>query len=338
MEIEPGSVETSRHKSAYLACGPQDGPRIFFVHGWPELSLSWRHQLLALGNLGFRAIAPDMRGYGQSSNYTKHEDYAISEAVQDMVELHNALGQGPAVWVGHDWGAPVVWSVALHHPEIVHALANLCVPLGLEAGLDPLIEHVDRDIYPADSFPMGQWEYQLFYAENFSAAQAEMEVDPLKTVKLLFRKGDPLGAGQPSATAFTRINGGWFGTDGIPDMDIDLDVIRPDEAEVFAEALGRNSFFGPSSWYVNHDNNAAFSALAKSTSITKPVLFFHGEYDFVCQTAVGTLAEPMRRRCADLTEVFVQSGHWMAQECPLEVSAGLVRWLASKAGYWPDMG
>ena len=336
MEIEHGRVETARHKSAYLVCGPVDGPRIYFVHGWPELSLSWRHQLLTLGNLGFRAIAPDMRGYGNSSNYSKHKDFALSEAVQDMVELHAALGDGPAVWVGHDWGAPVVWSVALHYPEIVHALANLCVPLGLEAGVDSIMEHVDRNIYPAETFPKGQWEYQFFYNENFTAAQTEMEANPLKTVKLLFRKGDPAGAGQPTSTAYTRINGGWFGPDGIPDMEVDLDIISANEADIFAEALGRNSFFGPSSWYVNHDYNAAFSAKVRSAPITKPVLFFHGEYDYVCQTATGTLADPMRARCSKLTEVFVKSGHWMAQERPIEVNAGLTHWLICNVGYWPE--
>ena len=336
MEIEHGRVETARHKSAYLVCGPVDGPRIYFVHGWPELSLSWRHQLLTLGNLGFRAIAPDMRGYGNSSNYSKHKDFALSEAVQDMVELHAALGDGPAVWVGHDWGAPVVWSVALHYPEIVHALANLCVPLGLEAGVDSIMGHVDRNIYPAETFPKGQWEYQFFYNENFTAAQTEMEANPLKTVKLLFRKGDPAGAGQPASTAYTRINGGWFGPNGIPDMEVDLDIISANEADIFAEALGRNSFFGPSSWYVNHDYNAAFSAKVRSAPITKPVLFFHGEYDYVCQTATGTLADPMRARCSKLTEVFVKSGHWMAQERPIEVNAGLTHWLICNVGYWPE--
>jgi pimeloyl-ACP methyl ester carboxylesterase len=164
-----------------------------------------------------------------------------------------------------------------------------------------------------------------------------MEAEPLKTVKLLFRKGDPAGAGQPASTAYTRINGGWFGPDGIPDMEIDLDVISPNEADVFAEALARNSFFGPSSWYVNHENNAAFSAKVNSVAITKPVLFFHGEYDYVCQTATGTLADPMRARCSDLTEIYVKSGHWMAQERPIEVNSGLTHWLINNVGYWPEV-
>ena len=108
MDIEEGTVKTGRHTSGYLACGPSSGPRIYFVHGWPELSLSWRHQLYALGNVGFRAIAPDMRGYGKSSVYHSHGDYAQTEIVKDMLELHEAAGDGKAVWVGHDWGSPVV--------------------------------------------------------------------------------------------------------------------------------------------------------------------------------------------------------------------------------------
>ena len=76
--------ETERHRSFYLAAGPEDGPKIFFLHGWPELSLSWRHQLKVFGGLGFRAIAPDMRGYGKSCVYTQHSDYALRKVVEDM--------------------------------------------------------------------------------------------------------------------------------------------------------------------------------------------------------------------------------------------------------------
>jgi len=77
-------VETDRHRTFYLACGAEDGPLIVFVHGWPELSVSWRHQLPCFASLGFRAIAPDMRGYGRSSVYARHEDYALEHSVADM--------------------------------------------------------------------------------------------------------------------------------------------------------------------------------------------------------------------------------------------------------------
>ena len=110
-------AQSARHSTFYLACGPVDGPPMIFVHGWPELSSSWRHQLPCFGALGFRAIAPDMRGYGGSSVYPRHEDYALEHAVADMLELLQSLGRERAVWVGHDWGSPVVWSLASHHPE-----------------------------------------------------------------------------------------------------------------------------------------------------------------------------------------------------------------------------
>jgi pimeloyl-ACP methyl ester carboxylesterase len=97
------AVKTGRHTSFYLACGARDAPSIVFVHGWPELSISWRHQLPCFAALGFRAIAPDMRGYGRSTAHPRQEDYAQEHIVADMIELLDSLGQDKAIWVGHDW-------------------------------------------------------------------------------------------------------------------------------------------------------------------------------------------------------------------------------------------
>src|SRR5215813_10776717 len=105
-------ARSSRHTTFYLSCGLEGAPLIIFVHGWPELSISWRHQLPCFAGLGFRAIAPDMRGYGRSSVYSRHEDYRIEAIVEDMLELLQSLSTDKAVWVGHDWGSPVVWSLA----------------------------------------------------------------------------------------------------------------------------------------------------------------------------------------------------------------------------------
>src|SRR6266540_6640898 len=166
-------VRTDRHTTFYLASGAQDAPLIVFVHGWPELSISWRHQLPCLAGLGFRAVAPDMRGYGRSSVYSRHEDYALEEIMKDMLELLDALGRERAVWVGHDWGSPVVWSLASHHPDRCHAVANLCVPY-LPGGFTPasFVPLVDRAVYPANEFPAGQWDYMRYYEESFAEAIA----------------------------------------------------------------------------------------------------------------------------------------------------------------------
>jgi pimeloyl-ACP methyl ester carboxylesterase len=121
-------VRTARHITFYLSCGAIDATPLIFVHGWPELSTSWRHQLPVFAALGFRCIAPDMRGYGRSSVYARHEDYAVEHSVADMIELLDSTGHDKAVWIGHDRGSPVVWGLASHHPDRCLAVANLCLP------------------------------------------------------------------------------------------------------------------------------------------------------------------------------------------------------------------
>ena len=335
--ITEHTVRTARHTSFYLACGATDAPLIIFVHGWPELAISWRHQLPVFAALGFRCMAPDMRGYGRSSIYPRHEDYALSEITTDMRELLAALGQDKAIWVGHDWGAPVVWSMASHYPKLCHGVANLCVPY-FANGFTPqnFIPLIDRAVYPEDKFPWGQWEYMAFYEENFEQAHRAMEADVYATVKALFRKGGPEGAGKPSRTATTRRDGGWFGGLGrAPDLPLDRDVLSEEDLHRYASSLQRNGFFGPDSWYMNHARNGVFAQQAKNGGrLDLPVLFFHGAYDYTCETTISRLAEPMRTACADLTEIVVPSGHWMAQEEPVRVNAGLARWLAAK---FPDI-
>ena len=331
-------AKTKRHTTAYLACGAADAPLINFLHGWPELSISWRHQLPMFAELGFRCVAPDMRGYGRSSVYGQHADYAVENSVHDMIELLDSLGREKAVWVGHDWGSPVVWDIASHHPDRCHGVASLCIPY-LPKGFAPenFLPLVDRALYPENAFPAGQWDYWLFYQENFAAACAAFEANPRNTVKALFRKGDPAARGQPARGALIRKQGGWFGGVGrAPDVPMDSDVLTEMDLAAYAAALERNGFFGPGSWYMNHDRNVAYSARAVNGGrLNMPVLFLHAANDLTCDTMGSRLAEPMREYCANLTEVVIQSGHLMAQECPVAVNAALAKWLAVKLpGVW----
>jgi pimeloyl-ACP methyl ester carboxylesterase len=333
------TLKTDRHTMGYLACGNEGAPLLIFVHGWPELSLSWRHQLPVFSELGFRCIAPDMRGYGRSSTYTRHEDFALEHSAADLIALLDHLGAAKAVWVGHDWGSPVVWGIASHFPERCHGVANLCVPyFGKGFGPGSIFDLIDRDLYPVEIFPAGQWEYQLFYRENFARAQSVFEANVRDTVKAMFRKGSPAAIGKPSRTAMVRNDGGWFGgADRAPDVPRDADVLTESDLAAYTAALTRNGFFGPDSWYMNHEANAAWSAQsANDGRLDMPVLFLHGAYDTTCDTVHSRLADPMRRDCAELTEVTVESGHWMAQEKPVAVNAALARWLAVKLpGVWP---
>ena len=332
-------AKTARHTTFYLACGGEGRPVIVFVHGWPELSISWRNQLACFASLGFRAIAPDLRGYGRSSVHPDHGDYAVAHVVQDMLELLDALGQERAVWVGHDWGSPVVWSLASHHPDRCHGVANLCVPY-LPGGFTPasVVPLVDRVVYPEPEFPAGQWDYQLYYEESFDRARATFEADVRKTLKALFRKGNPAGQGKASRTASVRKSGGWFGGAGAaPDLPLDTDVLSEEALSQYVTALERNGFFGPDSYYMNHEANAKYATRAKNGgAIDMPVLFLHGQYDYTCETVASRLADPMRQSCRNLAEVIVPSGHWMAQERPVEVNAALAGWLATALpAIWP---
>ena len=114
-----------------------------------------------------------------------------------------------------------------------------------------------------------------------------------------------------------------------PDVPRDAAVLTEEDEDRYVAALERNGFFGPDSWYMNAEANAAFAERAKANwRLPMPVLFLHGDYDYVCETVDSRLADPMRAHCANLTEVTVSSGHWMAQEKPIEVNAALAKWLA----------
>jgi pimeloyl-ACP methyl ester carboxylesterase len=333
-------AKTQRHTTFYLADGPENGPLIIFIHGWPELSISWRHQLPALAALGFRAVAPDMRGYGRSSVYSRMQDYAQEHIVRDMLELIDSLGRKSAVWVGHDWGSPVVWNLAAHHPEKCDAAASLCVPYhAIELGLDHIISLVDRGVYPESEYPAGQWDYMRYYEENFAAAIAPMDANVYKFLKLAFRKGNPAGEGKPAATSMARLKRGMLGG-SVPDVPRDGDVIGEEDLRIYAAALERNGFFGPSAWYMNHAANAEYFKSAHNDGyLDMPVLFLNAQYDYVCECTHSRLPEPMRKFCRNLTELTIRSGHWMAQEKPREVNAALVKWLATAVPtVWPHPG
>ena len=233
MQFSENKYQNNRHKTFYLSAGEENNKKIYFIHGWPELSISWRNQLGFFSNLGFHAIAPDMRGYGQSSIYDKHADYCQEEIVKDMIELHTHLGGGEAIWVGHDWGSPVVWNIACHHDEYVEKIVSLCVPFKMMEN-DNMLSSIDRQLYPENEFPYGQWEYQIFYRENFDKAKQSLEDNPRNTVKCLFRSGNAENLGKLANTAFVRKNNGWFKNGIAPDIALDESVLSRKELEIYS--------------------------------------------------------------------------------------------------------
>ena len=197
-----GEVRTERHRTAYLECGPASGMPMIFLHGFPELAIVWKAQMVYFAAKGWRCIAPDMRGYGGSSAPARVADYTVGEISTDMVELHQALGGKPAVWVGHDWGAPIAWAMASHHPERCRGIVALCVPYHPRGhALPNMVPLVDRRMYPVETYPVGQWDYWLYYRESFPLVRRDFERDVAGTINALFRSGKPGDVEKPSPTA-----------------------------------------------------------------------------------------------------------------------------------------
>jgi pimeloyl-ACP methyl ester carboxylesterase len=326
------TFETERRRTFYLECGPPDGPPLVFVHGWPALAFSWRPQLEHFAAMGYRCIAPDMRGYGGSSAPPRHEDYALEQIVGDMVELLAELGAGPAIWAGHDWGSPVVWELARQHPELCRGVVSMCVPY-MADGFTPsaLIPLVDRNVYPVAEYPAGQWDYILFYEREFDAARAAFEADVPATIKALFRSGSAKHRGRPAPTARISRDGGWFGGAGrAPDLPRDPAILSEEDLDRYVAAFERTGFFGPDAWYVNQERNGQYALASGRRALRLPVLFLHAAYDSICETVDSRMADPMRSTCSDLTEHVLETGHWIALERPAQVNAAIEGWLSER--------
>ena len=332
-DLRWGVVETARHRSAYLEAGPGDGPLMIFVHGWPGLGLIWRRQLEHFAMAGWRCVAPDMRGYGGSSVPTRIADYAVRETTTDLVELHDALGGAPALWVGHDWGCAPVWSLAAHRTERCRGVVALCVPyLARGMTLPNLAATVDRDRYPVGAYPVGQWDYWLYHCEHAGAAAGSLEADAAATIAALYRRTSPGVVGKPSPFADVRARGGFFGRQGrAPWTPRDETMLSGADYDAFVAAFEHTGFRGANAWYLNDIANANFAAEAPGFGrLALPVLFVHASWDTVCDTVHSTLADPMREDCADLSEVTIEAGHSVMLEAPDVVNDVIETWTRGK--------
>ncbi len=135
-EIGHRTLEADRITMHIAEAG--EGPLVVLLHGFPEGWYSWRHQLRALAAAGYHAVAPDQRGYGESSRPDAIASYSMFHLVGDVVGLIGALGEQRAVVVGHDWGAPVAWHTALFRPDLVRGVAGLSVPHRPRSSRPPL--------------------------------------------------------------------------------------------------------------------------------------------------------------------------------------------------------
>jgi pimeloyl-ACP methyl ester carboxylesterase len=292
------------------------GPLVLLCHGWPELSYSWRHQIPAIAEAGFRIVAPDMRGFGRSSAPADIAAYSIFDNVGDMVALVSALGETQAVIVGHDWGAPVAWHAAMFRPDVFTKVAGLSVPppfRGRGRPLDTLRNNGITNFY---------WQY--FQAPG--VAEAEFERDIAATMRIVLAGR---GFSDPSAHQFVQ-EGKGFLAGGDPRRPLPNWLTEADLA-TFAEIYSKSGFRGGLNWYRNLDRNWELTAPWQGAQIRQPSLFIAGSNDGVITGLIGAKqVKEMERILPNLKQKLILdgAGHWVQQERPGEVNAALIAFLA----------
>jgi pimeloyl-ACP methyl ester carboxylesterase len=277
------------------------GRPVALLHGFPELWYSWRHQLRALADAGFHAIAPDMRGYGGTQRPERVEEYDVVALGGDVLALMDAFGYEQFAVVGHDWGAQVAWDLARRHPERVTAVAGLSVPLLPRSPAPPvpiLRQHLGEDFY-------------IVWFQEPGVAEAALERDVLRTLR----------AREVWGPAWAQRSG----DDGPPRPAFWTAV----DEDLYVSTFSRTGFTGGLSWYRNLDRNWELAADLGERRVTQPALFLTGERDPVR----GFMpAEAMDGWVADLraSVVVPGAGHWVQQEAPEAVNDALLRFLSER--------
>ena len=297
------------------------GPLVLMVHGFPESWYSWRHQMAPIAEAGFTAAAIDVRGYGGSDKPPAVADYAMQHMVADVAGAIAALSPGqPAVIVGHDWGAPIVWNTALTRPEAVRAVAGLSVPY---TGVP--VRSL-REAWEQAFTARGKFFYQHYFQAE-GVAEAELEADARRSLRLFYYA---ISGDAPEGTWPTDKAVGDALLDGLADPDPFPRWLSPNDLDYFVGEFERSGFRGPLNRYRNPDADFAWLQQFKGRKIEQPALFIGGERDLVLTMFGRTDFVPlMRAHMTDLRghDILSGCGHWTQQERPAEVNERLVAWL-----------
>lgn len=276
------------------------GPAVVLCHGFPELAFSWRHQVFALAEAGYRVLVPDMRGYGGSSRPEEPASYVMPVLCADLVGLLDDAGERDAVFVGHDWGAAVVWNMALMYPDRVRAVAGLSVPASPRAPAPPI---------PILRARLGEG----FYMVRF---QAPGEAEKLLSADVRATMGAVVA--ETSSFDWPAVT-----SDGtLPAW------ITEEELAVYVRAFERTGFTGGLNYYRAMDRSWELTADLDGKLVEQPALFLTGESDpvrkFLPGTAMPAIVPGLRAQV-----VLPGAGHWVQQERPAEVNAALLDFLGA---------
>lgn len=296
-----------------------EGPPVVLLHGFPETAYSWRHQLDALADAGYRAIAPDQRGYGGTGAPAEIDAYDQVELAADVIALFDALGVERAPVVGHDWGSPVAWHTALLHPERVSAVVALSVPYGGRAPAPPISILEKR---------MGDTFFYMLYFQEPDVAERELEADVRESLRVFYFacSGDaPPGSFFVPRPKTAKLFESMTAPPGLPPW------LTEDDLSVYVSAFERSGFRGPLNWYRNIDRSWQRTAALAGKRVEQPALFIAGDRDPVVlfsQSSIRRMPEVVPGLAG--IRVIEGAGHWIQQERPDVVNAAIVSFLAGR--------
>ena len=298
-----------------------DGPLVLLLHGWPESWYSWRHQLAALANGGYRAVAPDLRGYGGSDRPPLLESYDIVDLTDDVIGLLDALGEKRCVLVGHDWGALVAWYSVLLYPDRFTGLVAMSVPHSEARGNRPPTEAMGEQF--------GESFFYMLYFQEPGVAEAEFDAEPRALLsRLLTSPGTPR---EPATISDSRASaGGLIGRIGAPTERPSW--LREGDLEYMVADLVRSGFRGGLNYYRNIDRNWQFTPGLVGHTVPVPTLFLAGEQDLVIRGQSAASLESMMRPVAPRLQgvhLIPDTGHWVQQERPGQVNTLLLDFLST---------
>jgi pimeloyl-ACP methyl ester carboxylesterase len=315
-DIQQRDVAANGIRIHYAELGT--GPLVLLCHGFPEGWYSWREQLHALARAGYRAVAPDMRGYGGSEAPAEISVYSIMDIVGDMIGLVGVLGQEQAVIVGHDWGANIAWHAALFRPDIFPAVAALSVPFR-QRGPAPPLQMLRK---------AGQLTHYWFHFQEPGVAEAEFERDTRAALRRVLYS---ISGDAPAETRRLTLQPGkgWLANtidpERLPDWLTDADL------DHMAAEFSRSGFRGGLNWYRNIDRNWELTAPWAGALIHQPALFIAGSADPVISLGSGASAlQALEATVPGLTRKLLigGAGHFIQQERPQIVNDAILEFLA----------
>ena len=311
-------IETNGIRMRLAEMG-SDGPLVLFAHGWPESWYSWRHQLTALSEAGFRVVAPDMRGYGETDAPEEIDKYDIEQLSADMVGILDALGEETATIVGHDWGAPVASHSALIYPDRFTKLVIMSVPYTGRQDQNPLegLKAVFQD----------NFFYILYHNEQGGVAEKEYDSDPRGLLSRFYLSPDSPRE-EPKITDSKRSAGGFLprigAAKGLPGW------LKQKDLDYVVNQFEKAGFRGGVNYYRNIERNWEITEDLEDFAIKVPTLFLAGSQDMVIRGATKEMLQSsMEKSIPNLQQVILlpNIGHWVQQEAPEETNQALLNFL-----------